>query len=71
MLVLEQVQQKAMKIIKALGHLSYEEGLRELGLFMLEEWRGVLINVYKYMMEGSKASPYATAVVLVGLISVF
>lgn len=29
------------------------------------------MNVYKYLMEGSKASPYAAADVLVVLISVF
>lgn len=29
------------------------------------------MNVYKYLMEGSKASPYTAAVVVVGLISVF
>ena len=37
--MLEQVQQRAMKIIKGLQRVSYEERLRELGLFILEEQR--------------------------------
>ena len=48
---LEQIQRSATKLVQWFKKLTYEDRLKQLGIYSLEKWSGDLTEVYKVLNE--------------------
>jgi len=53
-IILKGIQQRAMKLVKGLQHLSYKERLRELELLILEKIQGASYRCPNILNEGCR-----------------